>query len=243
MAKAKAIAIPVKTQKWPDNWYIVRHGRSKRNHDRETAKKAGKSADFSEGIRDQDTPLTATGELQSLSVGVYLRDKPRIDVIYVSPYLRTRQTMKKIIDGLGYTPRIVVDERIREIEFGHLDGLDRSGIKAKFPEEIRRREREGKYFFRPPGGENRPDVKLRLRSFVDTIVRDCVGLNVLVVCHSVIVLAFRALLEKWGEEEYLQVDKENDVKNASVTHYAFDHKTTRRLVMTEYNSIFYTEED
>jgi probable phosphoglycerate mutase len=244
----------LKPQKWPDNFVIVRHGRSKRNHDREVAKKAGQAADFSAGIRDQDTPLTSVGEMQSQSVGVYLRKQfPEInkgknarpiDVIYVSPYLRTRQTMAKIIEGLGYTPQIIIhDERIREIEFGLLDGLDRSGIKAKYPEEILRKEREGKYFYRAPGGESRPDVRLRLRSFIDTVVRDCRGLNVLVVCHSVVVLSMRSLLEKWGEDDYLQVDKEDDVKNASVTHYAFDHKGTRKLVLKEYNSIFYTEED
>jgi hypothetical protein len=60
---------------------------------------------------------------------------------------------------------------------------------------------------------------------------------VVVVCHSVVVLSFRALLERWGEDDYLQVDKENDVKNASITHYKFQKK----LRLKEYNSVFYTE--
>lgn len=176
-----------------------------------------------------------------MSVGVELRrrfgpDDPT-DIIFVSPYLRTRQTMEKIIEGLGYRPHIIVDERIREIEFGILDGLSGDGIEAKYPEEVKRRAKEGKYFYRPPGGESRPDVKIRIRSFLDTIVRDCRGLNVVVVCHSVVVLSFRALLERWGEDDYLQVDKENDVKNASITHYQFEKK----LRLKEYNSTFYTE--
>jgi broad specificity phosphatase PhoE len=230
-------------QKWPDNLIIVRHGQSKRNVANELAKKNGQHHDFSEGVRDQDTPLTPIGEMQSLSVGVELRrrfgpDDPT-DIIFVSPYLRTRQTMEKIIEGLGYRPHIIVDERIREIEFGILDGLSGDGIEAKYPDEVKRRAKEGKYFYRPPGGESRPDVKIRIRSFLDTIVRDCRGLNVVVVCHSVVVLSFRALLERWGEEEYLQVDKENDVKNASVTHYQFD----RKLRLTEYNSVFYSDSD
>lgn len=247
-----------KPQKWPDNLIIIRHGQSKRNVMRDLAKKNGQIADFSEGIRDQDTPLTSVGEMQALSLGVELRkrfpfqpehnfktgeSKRPLDTIYVSPYLRTRQTMAKIIEGLGYEPgNIIVDERIREIEFGLLDGLDRRGIEVKYPEEVKRRQREGKYFYRPPGGESRPDVKLRLRSFIDTIVRDRAGENVIVVCHSVVVLAFRALLEKWNEEQYLQVDKENDVKNASMTHYSFHHKGSRKLELEEYNTVFYTEE-
>ena len=258
-------------QKWPDNLYIIRHGLSRRNVDREAAKKAGGQADFSKGIRDQDTPLVPFGEMQALSVGVELRKRhgalsdgsPMFDgesynrpinVLYVSPYLRTRQTANKIIEGLGYTPEHVIhDERIREIEFGLLDGLSREGVAAKYPEELRRREREGKYWYRAPGGENRPDVKLRIRSFLDTLVRDCRGLNVAVVCHSVIVLAFRATLEKWQEDDYLMVDKENDVKNASVTHYAFESRSLDELLakpklshsklrLKEYNAIFYSEE-
>ena len=228
-------------QKWPDNLIIVRHGESKRNADREFARAQGKYADFTEGVRDQDTPLTPIGEMQSISVGVELRKRfdmgDPIDVIYVSPYLRTRQTMDKIVEGLGYQPKVIVDERIREIEFGQLDGIDGRGIEMKYPEEVKRKAKEGKYFYRPPGGESRPDVKIRIRSFLDTIVRDCRGLNVLVICHSVVVLNFRALLERWGEDDYLQVDKENDVKNASVTHYQFEKK----LRLKEYNSVFYAE--
>jgi broad specificity phosphatase PhoE len=235
----------MKPQKWPDNLLVARHGRSKRNAAREDAKRAGVSVDFSEGVRDQDTPLTPTGEMQALSLGVGVGKEFNcrpIDVIYVSPYLRTRQTMKKIIEGLGYTPKIIVDERIREIEFGLFDGLDKHGIEIKYREEVRRREREGKYWFRPPGGESRPDVKMRIRSFLDTLVRDCTGLNVMVVCHSVVVLAFRALLERWDEEQYLVVDREDDVKNASLTHYRFDHHGSRKLVLETYNQIFYSEE-
>jgi broad specificity phosphatase PhoE len=262
----------VKEQKWPDNLIIVRHGESRRNVDREAAKAAGAHPDFSQGVRDQDTPLTPLGEMQSLSVGVELRkrfpgqqqwmlneklgdsklwtplpddQRKRIDVLYYSPYLRTRQTADKLIEGLGYKPEhFIHDERIREIEFGLLDGLDRRGIEVKYPEEILRRAKEGKYWYRAPGGESRPDVKIRLRSFIDTLVRDCRGLNVVIVCHSVVVLSFRALLEKWGEDDYLQVDRENDVKNASITHYAYNSPTGqghKKLVLEEFNSIFYAE--
>src|ERR1019366_4439892 len=102
---------PATEQKWPDNLIIVRHGQSKRNADRELARGQGKYADFTEGVRDQNTPLTPIGEMQSLSVGVELRKRfdisDPIDIIYVSPYLRTRQTMDKIVEGLGYQPKVI----------------------------------------------------------------------------------------------------------------------------------------
>ena len=42
-----------------------------------------------------------------------------------------------------------MEERIREVEFGILDGLTGEGIRATFPQEAERRKREGKYWYRP----------------------------------------------------------------------------------------------
>jgi broad specificity phosphatase PhoE len=241
----------IKPQKWPDELIIVRHGQSTRNIAKDKAKAEGKQATWADGLRDIDTELTPTGHMQALAVGVTLRERyPRptpgwvtedqpIDVIYCSPYVRTKQTTDAIIQGLGYSPEVIPDERIREIEFGLLDGLTPEGVRAKYPEEVERRKVVGKYWYRPPGGESRPDVRLRNRSFIDTIVRDCVGLRVLVVTHSVVVLTLRSLLEKWGEEEYMQVDREDDVKNCSITTYKFEHEGSRKLKLAEYNTIVY----
>lgn len=249
-------------QKWPNNLLVVRHGQSRRNVARELAKQHGQHADFSEGIRDQDTPLTTYGHLQGRAVGIELRKDfpPRsplwtppteagqwsgtgapLDVIFLSPYLRTRQTTDAIVEGLGYTPPCIVDERIREIEFGLLDGLDRRGIEVKYPEEVTRRAREGKYYYRPPGGESRPDVKLRARSVLDTLVRDWAETNVLLVCHSVVVLAIRAVLERWQEDQYLEIDKENDVKNCGILHYKFD-RDLWKLKVHCYNRMCFEDE-
>jgi len=158
-----------------------------------------------------------------------------IQYIVTSPYVRAKQTTDNVIKGLGYKPTVVVDERIREIEFGIMDGIDRKRFRELFPSEADRRERDGKYWYRPPGGENRPDVRLRVHSFLDTLNRDYVDTKTLIVCHSVVVLAFRSLLERWQESEYLQVDKEDDVVNASLTIYKREDR--RRLRLQEYNTI------
>ena len=212
-------------------------------------------------VRDMDTPLTELGCKQGLSLGKYLGVKyPTNDVfranqrsydgegcsayphtrfgmiehIILSPYLRTRQTTDRIIEGLGYKPRLAVEERIREIEFGLMDGLTREGVRLKYPDEANRRDRDGKYWYRPPGGESRPDVRLRVHSFLDTLNRDYVGKRVLIVCHSVVVLAFRSLIERWGEEEYMQVDREDDVRNCGLTRYEWDDR--HKLELKEYNT-------
>ena len=61
-----------------------------------------------------------------------------------------------------------------------------------------------------------------MHSFLGTLTRDYRGKNVLVVYHSVVVLIFRRLLERWGEQQYLDVDRENDVRNCGITAYRFD---------------------
>ncbi|MGC1294191.1 MAG: histidine phosphatase family protein [Alloacidobacterium sp.] len=148
---------------------------------------------------------------------------------------------KSVIKGLGYTPHMVIEERLREIEFGILDGLTPEGVRAKYPEEVARRQKEGKYWYRPPGGESRPDVALRLQSFLDTLTRDYQGKRVILICHSVVVLMFRRLLERWDEADYLKVDKENDVKNCSITTYKFN-RDRWKLLLDDYNAVGHLHE-
>lgn len=244
--------ILIEGNKWPTNLVIVRHGQSERNVAQAAAKAAGQKVSYAAAIRDMDTPLTALGMGQALSVGVELREHvnyPEFDVVFSSPYKRTQQTTAQILKGLGVdnkaglepyrqAPKVVLDERIRELEFGLMDGLTHEGMQAKYPEELARRHKEGKYWYRPPGGESRPDVAMRLQSFLTTLSRDYVDQRVLVVTHSVVVLMFRKLLERWDEAKYLHVDKHEDVKNCSITHYASDKN---KLILQSYNSVCYTQ--
>lgn len=237
--------------KWPKLLMIARHGYSFANERKDKAKLAGREPSWTEIERDQDTELTPLGHQQAFDLGVMIgrsvyehegnrepNDLP--EVIITSPYTRAKQTTYDFVRGVqsvvpDYSPRIVVEERVREIEFGIMDGIDRATFRKLFPSEADRRERDGKYYYRPPGGENRPDVRLRVHSVLDTLNRDYVGMKVLVVCHSVVVLAFRSLIERWEENEYLQVDKEDDVKNCGLTVY--DRADRRKLSLRYYNHV------
>ena len=63
---------------------------------------------------------------------------------------------------------------------------------------------------------------LRLRSVIDTLTRAYSQERVLIVCHSVVVLCFRYLLERMTEEDILAIDRAEEVANCSVTSYQFD---------------------
>ena len=226
-------------QKWPELLVIVRHGQSERNVAKEQAKATGNAMVWGSSLRDVDTPLTQLGIQQAISTGKFLRDKAAFDVMFASPYMRTMQTAQHIAEQLGRVPEIMMEERVREIEFGILDGLTHQGIKERYPDEWARREREGKYWYRAPGGESPPDVALRVHSFLGALTRDFRQKKVLVVCHSVVVLIFRRLLERWDESKYLEVDKEDDVLNCGITTYRYDHEANR-LRLDVYNTICYT---
>jgi broad specificity phosphatase PhoE len=229
-------------QKWMDHLVIVRHGESERNVRRVAAHKSGE-LEYGKDLRDMDVPLTARGQKQAEATGQYLAKMFNFDRAFLSPYLRAVQTTDLILKQFAHPPRPTLEERIREKEFGILDGLTRGGIIEKYPDEWKRREREGKYYYRPPGGESYPDVALRVHSFLGTLVRDCTKLSVLVVCHSVVVLTFRRLLERLNEMELLAIDRdpEQDVCNCSITRYQLDPSTgdRGRLVLREFNGVHY----
>ena len=120
-----------------------------------------------------------------------------------SPYLRAQSTAKAIGKAEGFSnsfSNLIIDERLREKEFGILDRLTRLGIEQRHPELAASRQLVGKFYYRPPAGESWCDVILRLRSVLDTISLHHGGKHVLIVAHQVVVLCMRYLLENMDEK-------------------------------------------
>jgi broad specificity phosphatase PhoE len=165
-------------------------------------------------------------------------------VLWTSPYLRARQTAEDALKAAGLDVPVVVDERLREREFGVLDGLTRKGIVAQFPEESERRTRLGKFYHRPPGGESWSDVLLRLRAALDSVRRDATGERVALVAHQVVVLLVRYVLEGLTEQEILEIDRQAEVANCSLTTYVFDAEAGVQggLRLERYNDVRHLEQ-
>ncbi len=214
-------------QRWPERLWIVRHGESAGNVAREAAYAAG-HARIEVAGRDVDVPLSPLGERQSRALGRWFAAQPedeRPEVVLTSPYLRARRTAELMHEtgGLAIGPGdFVADERLREKEFGILDGLTRRGIEQHEPDQAEFRRILGKFYHRPPGGESWCDVILRLRSALDTVSLHHGGRRVIIVGHQVVVLCMRYLVENLSEAETLAIDREADVANCAITEYAFD---------------------
>jgi broad specificity phosphatase PhoE len=213
-------------QKWPDVLWLVRHGQSAGNVARDAAE-AAQAHLIDIEWRDVDTPLSPLGVQQALALGRWFAAMPegqRPTVVLASPYVRARSTAEHIVEGFADRDDLtfLVDERLREKEFGILDRLTKAGITHKYPELAEQRRHVGKFYFRPPGGESWCDVILRLRSVIETITREYRRERVLIVTHQVIVNCFRYLLERLDEARILAIDRAADVPNCSVTSYVFD---------------------
>lgn len=212
---------------WPAKMWLVRHGQSQGNVARDAAHQAGLH-EIAITVRDVDVPLSELGERQAKAAGDWFASMPQDEqpeVLLCSPYLRARQTAKIICEAgaLADGPNHpIVDERLREREFGIFDRLTTTGIRARFPAEAEHRKMLGKFYHRPPGGESWADVILRLRSMLNTINLHYCDRRVMVVCHQVVVLCFRYILEELDEAEILRIDKQADILNCGICAYDFD---------------------
>jgi broad specificity phosphatase PhoE len=205
---------------------LVRHGESAGNVARDAAHTGGLTH-IDIAARDADIPLSTRGQQQSEALGRWLAQRPleeRPEMLLCSPFRRARQTAEQIRAAGGLLPESpsdVVDERLREREFGILDRLTTAGIAELFPAQAEARKQLGKFYHRPPGGESWCDVILRLRSAMDTLSLHYSGRRVVIVTHEVVVLCLRYLIEELDESQILAIDRQGDVANCGVTEYEY----------------------
>ena len=187
-------------------------------------------------VRDPDVPLSDTGRAQAEALGKWLAELPedeRPTAALSSPFNRALTTAQLATENLGI--RVRTDERLRERDFGAFDGMTGAGIREQYPDEAERRDLLGKFYYRPPGGESWADVALRIRSVLATegLRYDCERL--LVVAHQAVIMVFRYVLEELTEQELLEVDRDEQVANASLTRY--DRDADGNLRLTSFNEV------
>ncbi|MEU4480422.1 histidine phosphatase family protein [Micromonospora sp. NPDC023966] len=215
--------------------WIVRHGESTANVAATAAEAAGAElVDLTH--RDADVPLSPTGEGQARATGRWLAGLPearRPDVAVVSPYLRAVSTAELALAGTGVP--MSRDERLRDRELGILDGLTGHGVRRRYPDEAARRDRLGKFYYRPPGGESWTDVALRLRALLGDLRRDHAGGRVLLFGHDALVFLLRYLVEGLTEAELMALTRKQVIANCSVTGWSAD--AAGRLTLDVFNDV------
>lgn len=229
------------TPRWPSVLWVVRHGQSAGNVARDKAHAEG-LARIALTHRDVDVPLSELGRDPAQALGRWFataHEDGRPEVMLASPYVRAVETagIFRAAGGCDTDETICLDERLREKEFGILDGLTTAGIHELQPDQAAFRKLLGKFYRRPPGGESWADVIFRLRALMDTVSLHYGGRRVMIVAHQVVVLCLRYIIENLTEAEILAIDKLGDVANCAITEYRFDPSIGRDggLVLARYN--------
>ena len=207
---------------------VLRHGQSTGNVAREEAEDAGAEViDIAE--RDADVPLTGLGEEQAKAAGEFFAGRPP-DLVVTSTYRRAWDTARLAApEGVVIVP----DERLRDRELGVLDLLTSHGVEERWPDELRRKRRLGKFYYRPPGGESWADVVLRLRSLLTELSAERPGARVLLSAHEMTVFALRYLLEGLPEPDLMRAASGTDVPNCSVTAWERDRDGGFTMVLAQ----------
>ena len=222
--------------RWPAVLWIIRHGESAAMLASDAASSAGHHRVLL-NARDMDTGLSVAGAAQAHALGSWFAAQPtdaRPDTILTSPYQRATDTVAALRSAGGTAPdiRILTDERLRERELGILDGLTWEGVTALHPDQAEQRALLGKFYHRPPGGENWCDVIQRLRGVIDRISLHHAGARVMIVAHECVIFCLRYVLEELDEASVLTIDARGDIANCALTEY---RASDAGLVLTRYN--------
>ncbi|SFK51891.1 histidine phosphatase family protein [Geodermatophilus ruber] len=221
----------------PSALWLVRHAESQGNLADARATEAG-APRLELDVRDPDVPLSDTGRHQAEALGAWLRELPaaqRPTALLSSPFTRAADTAQIAVQVSGLDLPVRFDERLRERDFGAFDGMTRPGIRAEYPQEAKRRDLLGKFYYRPPGGESWADAALRVRSVLTTAELRHAGERLMVVSHQAVILVFRYVLEELTEQELLDIDKREPIANCSVTRYETGPDGTLQLV--DFNAV------
>ncbi len=150
-----------------NTFFIMRHGQAEKN-----------VSCIVSGDDSVPSSLTEMGEKQVLDASKKLK-KEKIDLIFTSPLIRTRETAKKVAEILGLDEKnIVVDERIKEIQTGIFNGKHVNEYHGFFSSISEKFEKA------PEGGENLSELRKRVGEFLYDIDSKYNNKKILIISHE-----------------------------------------------------------
>ena len=130
----------------------------------------------------EDIPLNDLGREQAAHAGgiladLFARDErgPEELAFVSSPLGRARSTMELVRGALKLAPgTYALDDRLREIGYGHWEGSTVTQQQASYPDVFASRQID-KWGVPPPGGESYASVQIRMRDWYDSLLGDTVA--------------------------------------------------------------------
>ncbi len=172
-----------------NTFYIARHVEAEGNVN-------GVFASGPEFDDEHTSRLTEHGLKQAHSLAKKMARK-KIDVIYASPYTRTRQLAEIVQKETG--AKLFFDERLKEIEGGEFAWRPASEHKAFFTAPLE------EFTKAPEGGETLADVRRRMFAAIRDINTRHADSRILIVSHGDPLWMLEAAVQERSNEEALQL--------------------------------------
>ena len=149
-----------------NTYYICRHGQAENN-----------TKAIISSLATNPHHLTDKGKQQVEDAAKWLKDK-KIDLVFSSPFVRTRETAEIISNKIGYdVKKIKFENKISEINTGIWNGKAFKEYSDNFAHSDR-------FTQTPENGENYADIKKRVGDFIYDLEEKYNGKNILIVTHD-----------------------------------------------------------
>lgn len=128
----------------------------------------------------EDSPLTEKGRKQAIALASRMQTI-RFDSLISSDLGRARETAGIIADYTGHP--VVLDRRLRERNYGILEGLTANEIKARYSEVLDQLNRNDPAYVIPEGESQRIQYQRNL-AFIEELLATRAGTKVAIVVHG-----------------------------------------------------------
>ena len=162
--------------------------------------------------------LTEEGKAE-VAKSAHMLHENKITKIFCSPLIRTKETAKIVAEHLKIDPNeIIIDNRLREYDFGELDG-------HPFQEYVDYRDKNLDSYEKEIGGTSMLEVKKRFGDFLYDIESEYQNENILIVTHGIFFETYPAVTEGADNKRSLEIlfnlFKTNRIQPAQVREIKF----------------------
>lgn len=182
--------LPKQTLEWPDQpkkFLLIRHGQPRQHREKIL-------------LGQTDVDLSEKGMASARHTGQQLIGW-KINRIYCSDLVRTKQTAEIIIERLNKEIDLIMIPAFREINLGKWDGCYIEEIKKKYPLAYQQRG-ENYLSYKTPGGENYYDLTYRVIKGLFKIINT--GDEFVIVAHAGSIAVLKSFIQKRPLEETLK---------------------------------------
>ncbi len=168
--------------------YITRHSKTLWNEQRRL-----------QGCKD--SPLTKIGKENALALRDHIKDLS-FDAIYSSPIQRAYTTATLLF---GHDDMIIKDDRIREMNFGILEGCSIDELTGEKQKEYNDLWKHPEYSLGIEGGESYDDIENRVRDFLDDLKKSG-NEKVFVVTHGFCFIIMLGMIMGLKRQDYTKIN-------------------------------------